>query len=84
MRKNLQNNKGYAEPPEFLPALGLFIFKKKSVATKLEVNLIPSSLDYKKNCTHAQTPTRLYYPTCLRATNVLHQEIRSMLHMFGR
>ena len=32
MRKILQNNKGYAESPEFLPAQGLFIFKKKSVA----------------------------------------------------
>ena len=26
MRKKLQNSKGYAEPPEFLPWLGLFIF----------------------------------------------------------
>ena len=33
MRQKLQNSKGYAESPEFLPALGLFIFKKKSVAT---------------------------------------------------
>ena len=32
-RQKLQNSKGYAESPEFLPALGLFIFKKKSVAT---------------------------------------------------
>ena len=28
MRQKLQNSKGYAESPEFLPALGLFIFKK--------------------------------------------------------
>ena len=33
MRQKLQNSKGYAESPEFLPALGLCIFKKKSVAT---------------------------------------------------
>ena len=33
MRQKLQNNKGYTESLEFLPALGLFIFKKKSVAT---------------------------------------------------
>ena len=33
MRQELQNSKGYAESPEFLPALGLFIFKKKSVTT---------------------------------------------------
>ena len=31
MRQKLQNSKGYAESPEFLPALGIFIFKKKSV-----------------------------------------------------
>ena len=29
MRQKLQNSQGYAESPEFLPALGLFIFKKK-------------------------------------------------------
>ena len=29
----MQNSKGYAEAQEFLPALGLFIFKKKSGAT---------------------------------------------------
>ena len=32
MRQKLQNNKGNAESLEFLPALGLFIFKK-SIAT---------------------------------------------------
>ena len=36
-RQKLQNGKGYAEAPEILPALGLFIFNKKSVTT-LEVN----------------------------------------------
>ena len=40
MRQKLQKSKGYAESSEFLPALGLFISKKKSVAT--------SSLDYQK------------------------------------
>ena len=30
MRQKLQNSKGYAESPKFLPALGLFSFKKKS------------------------------------------------------
>ena len=34
-RQKLQNSKGYAEPPEFSPALGLIIFRKKSVATNL-------------------------------------------------
>ena len=29
MRQKLQNIKGYAESPEFLPALGIIIFKKK-------------------------------------------------------
>ena len=33
VRQNLQNSKGYAESPEFLSALRLFIFKKKSVTT---------------------------------------------------
>ena len=33
MMKKLQNSKGYAESPEFLPALELFIIKKKSVPT---------------------------------------------------
>ena len=28
-----QNSKGFAESPEFLPELGLFIFKKKYDAT---------------------------------------------------
>ena len=40
MRQKLQNSKGYAESPEILPVLRLFIFKKKSVATTW------SSLDY--------------------------------------
>ena len=30
MRQKLQNSKGYAESPEFLPALGLFIFSDGS------------------------------------------------------
>ena len=33
MRQKLQNSTGYAGSAEFLPALGLFIFKKKSVDT---------------------------------------------------
>ena len=33
MRKKLQNSRGYAESPELLSALGLFVFKKKSVVT---------------------------------------------------
>ena len=37
MRKKLQNSKGYAESPEFLPALGLFIFRR-SPSLQLEVN----------------------------------------------
>ena len=47
MRKKLQNNKGYAESPEFLPSL------------QLEVNLIPSSLDYNFFCTHTHTHTHI-------------------------
>ena len=31
MRQKLQNSKGYAKSQEFLPALGLYIFKKKFV-----------------------------------------------------
>ena len=34
-RQKLQNSKGYAKSPEFSPALGLIIFRKKSVATNL-------------------------------------------------
>ena len=33
MRQKLQHSKGYAESPEFLPVVVLFIFKKKSVTT---------------------------------------------------
>ena len=35
-RQKLQNSKGYAKSPEFLPAQGLIIFGKKSVATNLK------------------------------------------------
>ena len=31
MRQKLRNSNGYAESPKLLPALGLFIFKKKSL-----------------------------------------------------
>ena len=31
----MQNSKGYAESPEFSPALGLIIFGEKSVTTNL-------------------------------------------------
>ena len=34
-RQKLQNSKGYAKSPEFLPALGLIVFGEKSVATNL-------------------------------------------------
>ena len=37
MRQKQQNSKGYAEPPEFLPALRLFIFRR-STSLQLEVN----------------------------------------------
>ena len=43
----MQNSKGYVESPEYLPALGLIIKLLKSLLLLLEVNLIPSSLDYK-------------------------------------
>ena len=33
MRQKWQNSKGCAESPEFLPALGLIIFGKKSFTT---------------------------------------------------
>ena len=55
MRQKLQNSKGYAESPEFLPALGLFIFKKFA--------------NLQKNCTHIciiRTPSRSCYPVRLR------------------
>ena len=35
--QKLQNSKGYAKSPEFSPALGLIIFRKKSVATNLRL-----------------------------------------------
>ena len=34
-RQKLQNSKGYTESSEFSPALGLNIFREKSVATNL-------------------------------------------------
>ena len=34
-RQKLHNSTGYAKSPEFSPALGLIIFRKKSVATNL-------------------------------------------------
>ena len=34
-KQKLQNSKGYAESPEFSPAMGLIIFGEKSVATNL-------------------------------------------------
>ena len=34
-RQKLQNSKGYAESPEFSPALGLIIFGEKSFSTNL-------------------------------------------------
>ena len=50
MRKKLQNSEGYAESPEFLPALGV-IYSRRSPSLQLEVNYIPSSLDYNFFCT---------------------------------
>ena len=44
MRQKLQNSKGYAESPEFLPVLGLFI--QEEVCRYNEVNEIHSLLDY--------------------------------------
>ena len=35
-RQKLQNSKGYAQSPQFSPALGLIILGKKSVATNLK------------------------------------------------
>ena len=37
MSKKLQNSKGYAKPPEFLPALGLLL-SRRSPSLQLEVN----------------------------------------------
>ena len=45
MKQKLQNSKGYSESPEFLSALWLCIFRR-SQSLQLEVNQIPSSLDY--------------------------------------
>ena len=36
-RLKLQNSKGYAKSPEFSPALGIIIFRKKSVATNFRL-----------------------------------------------
>ena len=55
MRKKLQNSKGYAKSPEFCQHWGLL-----SPSLQLEVNKIPSSLDYKKNCTHRECSSTLY------------------------
>ena len=44
MRQKPQNSKGYAESPEFLLALGLFV----CLSLQFEVNEIHSLLDYKK------------------------------------
>ena len=44
MRKKLQNSKGYAESLEFLPALGLVVFKKSVDTTRGKLD--PSSLDF--------------------------------------
>ena len=38
MRQKLQNSKGYAESPEFLPALGLVILRR-SLSLQLEVHV---------------------------------------------
>ena len=54
IRQKLQISKSYAESSEFLPAQGLFVFKKKSVATTWKLDHY--SLDYKKNMVH----TRIY------------------------
>ena len=45
----MQNSKGYTESPEFLPALGLFIFKKKSVATTLPSPFFKCDCHIRKN-----------------------------------
>ena len=44
----MKNSKGYAESPEFLPALGLF-FKKKSVATTPPFSFFKCDRHIRKN-----------------------------------
>ena len=50
-RQKLQNSKGYTESPEFLPALGLIIFGKKScthtyIYTDTNPITLPCSLEH--------------------------------------
>ena len=40
MRQKVQNRKGYSESPESLSVLALFIFKEKSIASKLDPQML--------------------------------------------
>ena len=62
MRQKLQNSKGYPESPELLPALGLF--SRRSLSLQLEVNQIPSPLDY-NFFWYTHTHTHIYMDTKL-------------------
>ena len=68
--QKLQISKGYAESPEFSPALGLIIFGEKSVATNLRLirSLVRSiKIFFVHIYIYTQIPTRLDYPARLRA-----------------
>ena len=61
-------SKGYAELPEFSPALGLIIFGGEVCRYKLIVRSITFFLIYDKYLyVYTRTPTRLHYPARLRA-----------------
>ena len=62
MRQKRHNIKGYVESMEVLPALGLYIFKKKSVAT---CKLDPWFARLQIFFLHTQTHTHIYTDTKL-------------------
>ena len=51
MRQKLHNSRSYAKSPEFLQALGLFIFMKSVATTIGKLDLWFARLQ-QKNCTH--------------------------------
>ena len=85
MMQKLQNSKGYAELPEFLPVLGLFIFKKKSITTafaRLQFFCSHSYIYMYILYIYTRTPTRSHYPVRLCAGGhkmILYQSITNTL-----
>ena len=80
-RQKLPNSKSYTESPEFSPALGLIIFRKKSVATSLRYirSLVRSiTIFFVHTYIAIRTPTRLHYPARLRV-----RVIKYVVHGLG-